>query len=130
MLTRKHRFHGLGSLNFVYRHGATVRGQHLGLRYALNKQRQEYRVAVIVSRKIHKSAVLRNRLRRRLYEIVRVGPRIEKPYDLVFTAFSDQVSTMKPAELHQAVQRLLQKSGAPTSEKRAPGCGIVTHEKE
>lgn len=111
MLTRTHRFHGRDSLDLVYRRGAVVRGAQLGLRYILNTQHADYRLAVIVSRKVHKSAVARNRLRRRIYEIIRTGPAVMAPYDLVVTVFSDQVSALSPADLTRAVQRLLQKAG-------------------
>lgn len=112
MLARNYRFHGLGSLNFAYRQGKTVRGQSLSLRYVPNSRRQVYRVAVVVSRKVHKSAVVRNRIRRRLYEVVRLElPSTVPPHDLVFTAFSDTLATMPPTELRQLVAGLLKKAG-------------------
>jgi ribonuclease P protein component len=112
MLARNYRFHGLGSLNFVYRQGKTVRSQSLSLRYALNNRRQTYRVAVVVSRKVHKSAVVRNRIRRRIYEAVRLElPSTVPPYDLVFTAFSDMLVAMPSSELRQLVTSLLKKAG-------------------
>ena len=72
MISVRHRFHGYGSLRTVYQRGQTVRGPAITLKYRYRgPQRQPYRVAVVVSRKVHKSAVVRNRIRRRLYEIVR-----------------------------------------------------------
>ena len=118
MLARNYRFHGLGSLNFVYRQGKTVRSQSLSLRYALNNRRQTYRVAVVVSRKVHRSAVVRNRIRRRMYEIVRAyAP--EGPYDMVFTVFSEQIADMDAAALTKLVTGLLQKVGQPA--RSGPG---------
>lgn len=112
MLSRTHRFHGRTSLAYAYRHGATVRVQHLALRSVRNNRTATYRVAVIVSRKVHKSAVARNRLRRRIYEVVRTGPAITEPLDLVFTVFSDQASNLTPAELTHAIHKLLARAGA------------------
>lgn len=112
MITKKHRFHGYGSLRFVYQHGETLRGQFGSIKYARNTRRQAYRAAVVVSRKVHKSAVVRNRIRRRLYEIVRCAePRMTAPFDMVFTVFSDQVAELDHAELETLVLAKLEKAG-------------------
>ncbi|CAN5426473.1 hypothetical protein BH09PAT4_BH09PAT4_03180 [soil metagenome] len=112
MITRLHRFHGLGSLSFVYKKGSTVRGPLLALRFVPNSRQSEYRVAVVVSRKVHKSAVVRNRIRRRLFAVIREElPNDLGPFDLVFTVFSDRVAEVKSDELRQAVVSLLQKAG-------------------
>ncbi len=104
MISKLHRFHGHNSLNYVYRHGQTVRGPLTAVKYAKNDRRQTYRVAVVVSKKVHKSAVVRNRIRRRIYEQVRlVADRIDKPYDIVFTVFHDTVATMPADELANLV---------------------------
>ena len=111
MLARRHRFHGHNSLTYVYRHGSTVRGQHLAVRFIRNDRRSEYRLAVIVSRKVHKSAVQRNRVRRRVYEIVRTGKPIPAPYDIVVTVFSGQISELPPEDLAHLVRSLFKKAG-------------------
>lgn len=112
MIAKQHRFHGYTSLRFVYRHGSTVRDHQVSLRFVRNTRRSTYRAAVIVSRKVHKSAVDRNRARRRLYEIIRsLEPGISGPYDLVFTVFSEQVVDMPAERLRALVDRLLQKAG-------------------
>ena len=106
MISRKHRFHGHGSLRFVYQQGKTVRGQFGSLKYATNPKRRDYRMAVVVSKKVHKSAVVRNRIRRRVYEIVRKEFTESLPkeaFDMVFTIFSDQVATMDIEELQERV---------------------------
>jgi ribonuclease P protein component len=101
MLARKHRFHGYHSLDGVYRRGATVRGPVTMLRYLPNPKRSDYRCAVVVSKKVHKSAVTRNRIRRRIYEIVRTEFQPAKPIDLVITVFDEAVADM-PADTLQA----------------------------
>ncbi|HVC36338.1 MAG TPA: ribonuclease P protein component [Candidatus Dormibacteraeota bacterium] len=112
MLDRKHRFHGLGSLNYVYRGGQTVRSSQISLKYIANPRRQTYRLAVVVSRKVHKSAVDRNRVRRRLFEVVRkLNPDNNAPYDLVLTVFSDQLIKLSHLELEQIVRQLLSQAG-------------------
>ena len=112
MISRLHRFHGHGSLSFVYKKGTTVRGQWLALRYIPNNRLNRYRAAVVVSRKVHKSAVVRNRIRRRLYALIREEvPAGVSPHDLVFTVFSERVAVVEPTELRQAVILLLEKAG-------------------
>lgn len=112
MINRTHRFHGYGSLRFVYQKGKTVRGQYGTIKFTVNKRRKSYRMAVVVSRKVHKSAVVRNRIRRRIYEIVRLQePNIAQAYDMIFTVFSDQVATMDYAELRQGILGKMKEAG-------------------
>jgi ribonuclease P protein component len=116
MITRTHRFHGYNSLRFVYQRGAVVRGQYSALKYVHNPRRQAYRAAVVVGRKVHKSAVVRNRLRRRIYEAIRLSePHIQGPYDLVFTVFSEQLNELTPEQLTRLITGQLQKAGVLSS---------------
>ena len=111
MLRKSHRFHGYGSVRQVYAKGRAVRGGVIGLKYAKRDLNKKYRVAVVVSRKVHKSAVTRNRIRRRLYEAVRTAAvQPENGTDLVFTVFSDQLAEMPAEKLRAAVDDLLQKA--------------------
>lgn len=111
MIARTHRFHGLTSLRPVYTRGQTARGQLLTVKYMLNPRRDSYRAAVVVSRKVHKSAVVRNRIRRRMYEIIRgLERRIEQPYDIVITVYSDAIATMPAEQLQPMVEGQLRKA--------------------
>lgn len=104
MISRLHRFHGHNSLRYAYQHGKTVRGPLTALKYVINSRRSSYRLAVVVSKKISKSAVVRNRIRRRLYEAVRLQQaNITEPYDLVITVFHEQTATMPADELARMV---------------------------
>ena len=108
MIGKTHRFHGHNSLNYVYRQGATVRGPLTALKYARNDRRSVYRVAVVVSRKVHKNAVVRNRIRRRLYEQIRlISDQIIEPYDIVFTVFHDTIAELPTEELSKLVRAQL-----------------------
>jgi ribonuclease P protein component len=112
MIVRRHRFHGHGSLKAVYARGQSARGGSLSLKHASRGPGRPYRVAVVVSRKVHKSAVVRNRIRRRIYEIVRRNDAgINPGSDLVFTAYDEQIANMEPAKLDSLVRSLLQKAG-------------------
>lgn len=112
MISRGHRFHGLNSLRHVYSRGQTIRGSLITVKYLDNPRRDSYRAAVVVSRKVHKSAVVRNRIRRRIYEIIRhKEPYIAKPYDVVVTVFSEQVANMPAYSLDKMLVELLQRAG-------------------
>lgn len=112
MISAKHRFHGYGSLKRVYQDGKTVRGKAFSLKSLINPKRNTYRLAVVVSRKVHKSAVARNRIRRRLYEAVRLLEKdIVDPYDLVINVYSDSVLEEPPAKLQKQVEELLKSAG-------------------
>jgi ribonuclease P protein component len=105
MINRTHRFHGHASLRYVYQHGRTWRNQVMSVRVATNDRRSTYRCAVVVSKKVSKSAVVRNRIRRRLYELVRLETSLEgQPLDLVITIFQANVATMPAADLRSAFQ--------------------------
>ena len=124
MIASSHRFHGYNSLRYVYQHGRTVRGPLMALKLVINDRRKTYRLAVVVSKKVHKSAVRRNRIRRRLYEAVRhCEPEITKPYDLVLTVFHEQVADMPADELARMVRAQLRQAGVlqkPAKQETAP----------
>ena len=112
MISRFHRFHGHGSLRYVYQHGQTVRGPLTALKYIQNSRRDKYRVAVVVSKKVSKSAVIRNRIRRRLYEQVRaLEAQIDAPFDIVITVFHQQVATLPVDQLERMVRAQLRQAG-------------------
>ena len=71
-MCKKYRFHSRGGVKWVYRHGKTVRSQKMSLVFGGN-ERGFTRVAVVVSKKVEKTAVGRNRIRRRIYEALRLN---------------------------------------------------------
>lgn len=107
MLAFKYRFHGHGSLRYVYAHGQAVRSRLVTLKYSRHPKRKNPRVAVVVSKKVYKGAVGRNRIRRRLYEIIRQQlPKVHDNQDIVLIVFSAEVLTMPHEELEAAVLQL------------------------
>ena len=110
MIGRANRFHGYGSLRYAYQHGQTVRGPLMSLRYCKNSKHQAYRLAVVVSKKVDKSAVARNRMRRRVYEAFRSTAQVEEPYDLVITIFQPSVADIPAQELQDQVVNLLKQA--------------------
>ena len=107
MLSAQHRFHGHGSLRYVYKNGQAVRSHLITIKYTANPYRKHSRFAVVVSKKVHKSAVGRNRIRRRIYEIIRQElPSIAHPHDIVVMVFSGEVLSMEYEELSETVKQL------------------------
>ena len=112
MISRAHRFHGYGSLRYVYRSGRTTRGPLFSVTSVLNPRRQRYRAAVVISRKVHKSAFGRNKMRRQLYEIIReLEPKINQPYDIVLTVFHDTVLKEPHQSLVHQVKKQFREAG-------------------
>ncbi len=110
MLSHRNRFHGHGSLRYLYRNGTKARTKDFGLYYIENTNRVHSRFAIVVSKKVHKSAVKRNRIRRRIYEIVRLELNaIKEPYDFIITVFTPDLIDIEPTELKKRVLELLAK---------------------
>ena len=68
MIAQKNRFHGRKSVSKVK--ARPLHSRNFSVKIAYSK-RSDYRVAVVVSRKIDKRAVARNKLRRRVFEFYR-----------------------------------------------------------
>ncbi|MDR1196694.1 MAG: ribonuclease P protein component [Candidatus Nomurabacteria bacterium] len=112
MISKKYRFHGYGSLNYLHRNGAAVRGKGMAAKFAPNVRRDLPRFAVVVSKKVLKSAVKRNRLRRRIFEIVRHYIRPDSPsIDVMITVFTPELLDVEHQKLKTDVEALLKLSG-------------------
>lgn len=111
MFSKGHRFHGHSSLKRVYERGQNIRGSLLSLKFVKRDPSKPYRVAVVVSRKVSKSAVTRNRIRRRVYAQTRqLDDQITPGTDLVFTVYSDKVADLEAPQLQTRLNELLQKT--------------------
>ena len=112
MISSKYRFHGYGSLNYLHRNGKTVRAKMMAARFAPNDRREFPRIAVVVSKKVYKSAVKRNRIRRRIYEIIRQHTKPNSPtIDIALTVYSPEVLNLSHDELKSQVDQLLIDTG-------------------
>jgi ribonuclease P protein component len=83
----------------------------LSLRVVRNARQSTWRAAVVVSRKVSKSAVVRNRIRRRVFEIVRShAGRIDGNYDLVFNVYAEGIATQGSDDLQQTILDQLERA--------------------
>lgn len=110
MIGRQHRFHGYNSVLPVYKGAQVARGEGCSLHYRLNQRRKDWRLAVVVSKKVSKSAVVRNRIRRRVYTIVQQSVQIDQPFDLLVTAYDEELATIQHEELKKRVTGLFRKA--------------------
>lgn len=110
MLSKRYRFHSRGGVRYTYQNGKTIRGSRISLVFAENT-RNKQRYAVVVSKKVMKSAVARNRIRRRVYEAIRLQrDKIQKPVDCIFIVYNREVMTMEFKELQKLVTDLLKEA--------------------
>ena len=94
----------------MYQHGKTVRTPKMSLVFVENT-RGFTRVAVVVSKKVEKTAVGRNRIRRRMYEALRVNfGLIPKGVDYVFVVYSKEIMKIKFSELEEMLGKLVEES--------------------
>ena len=109
MLARKNRFQGRRDPRIVLKHGKTVRNSSAQLKFILRNDDLEYRAAVVVSTKVSKSAPVRNRIRRRVYEAIR-ELNTTLPADMVVLVYDIQLATTDQAKLMGSVRDLFQKA--------------------
>ena len=111
MLQTRFRFHGYNGLKYLFKQGKTVRARSMALRFAPNPRRADSRCAVVVAKKVLKSAPKRNRVRRRVYEVVRAQwANIAPGYDLLFTMYEPHLWDMPADELRRTIINLLQQA--------------------
>ncbi len=112
MLSKDLRFHSRGGVRYTYSHGKTIRGALISLVHNDNSKGYT-RFAVVVSKKVEKSAVGRNRIRRRMYEAIRLVIKDNKKFlkrDYIFVVYKKDIMTMGFDELKKVVISLLEQS--------------------
>lgn len=127
MLAKEHRFHGSRAVRAVYKKGRAVRSRRMGARFTTGQQ--GFRVSVIVSRKVSKSAVVRNRIRRRLYELIRKDfSSLLKGVHANITVYDASLAVAPHSELKRELESLLAKM---QSHRETPKSrGIVEGERD
>lgn len=110
MLPKANRLRRRKDIQTLFSKGESVFDDVCGLKYRRN-QRDETRVAVIVGKRISKKAVVRNRIRRRIREIIRLNlGDIEKGFDIALLVQNRAVN-MSSDDLRSHVLRVLKKEG-------------------
>lgn len=107
MISQIHRFTG-------HRSVARVRSKPiygLGFRlYSMENKKDDFRFAVVVSKKIAKSAVVRNRIRRRIYEAIRKDAALNgRSIDVVCVVQDATIGTMDATVLQNSLREACQK---------------------
>jgi ribonuclease P protein component len=111
MIPVKNRFHGHNSLRYVYSNGKAIRTSSVTLKAVRNERRKNPRLSVVVSKKVLKSAVGRNRIRRRVYEYMRNRlPHLNDTYDIVLIVTSPELRLQSIEELRATIDQLLEKA--------------------
>lgn len=111
MIAGKYRFHGHGSLRYVYANGKAQRTQYITLKSVTNPRRKFSRFSVVISKKVLKSAVGRNRVRRRVYEYVRTHlDAFQGIHDVVIICTSSEIRSMPAPELTLYLDQLFEKA--------------------
>lgn len=112
MLSKRFRFHGHGSLRYLYQNARGARSRYFTVKALANPRRNKARFSVVVSKKTHKSAVGRNRIRRRVYEILREEhKRMESPRDIAVIVTSGEVLMASHDELAKTLREVLAQAG-------------------
>lgn len=103
MISKKFRFHGHGALKFVFAKGEQKRGDFFAIKFTKNPRRKNSRIAVIISKKVFKHAVDRNRARRRVYEIARKSVKSfaknDKNFDIAISLYRPEINEVSHADL-------------------------------
>lgn len=110
MLTRPHRLAAKRDFAKLFAKGRPFHARGLTLKAALNGKAVT-RVGFVVSTKVSKRSVVRNSIRRRLREIVRLRMADVRPgFDVAFIVKAELVP-LEHADLVKTVEFLLDKSG-------------------
>ena len=109
MITGKNRFRGRRDPRIVLKHGKAVRSSNFQVKY-LDNNKGTYRAAVIVSKKVAKSAPKRNRIRRRVYELIR-NEEISSSKDFIVLVFDKKMTDVPQGDLKKELLSLFGKAG-------------------
>ena len=110
MLPRRYRLTRDNDFDRVHRNGRVSRGRLLFLK-ALPTANTDSRFVFLVGKKIHKSAVQLNRIRRRLRaSAAALLPRISPGYDVVVLV-QPRILTATQQEIQEELQQVLERAG-------------------
>ncbi|MEN9226425.1 MAG: ribonuclease P protein component [Thermostichus sp. HHBFW_bins_43] len=120
MLPARHRLRDRRAFQALYQEGQRRSSSSLTVLFRPGEPGIPSQVGLVISRKVSKSAVRRNRLRRRLREILRpLCPRLKTGYRLLLIPKASLL-TYSWQELSAEVHRLLQKADLLTDPESTP----------
>lgn len=109
MLARINRLSRQKDFEAVFKNGGFQQNKYLAVRFRPNG-RPASRSAVVVSAKVSKKAVVRNRIRRQITEtLTHAWPKIKMGQDLVWVA-KNQITALESPAIRQAVRELLERA--------------------
>ena len=105
------RFHGHSSLNYVYKKGQAVRSHWFIIKTIKNPSRPSSRIAVVISKKVLKGAVKRNRVRRQIYTYISNAlPKLNNSYDIAIRVLSGELYRANQKEIFAELDYLFGQS--------------------
>lgn len=111
MLAQKHRLTGRSVLEEVKKEGSLYQSDLFGILVHKRKDDEPSKFAFIVSTKISKIAVARNKAKRKLREAVNKKiEKVVKGYDVLFLAKKTTLET-KSKEIEKEVEKTFKESG-------------------
>lgn len=110
MLPRKYRLTAEKDFNRIFKRGRSVSGKGLGLKVAPNRL-EVSRFAFVVSTKVSKKAIVRNRLKRQMREIVHeIVKDLRQGRDVVVMARKESVD-MEFGAMKESLRKAFKKAG-------------------
>lgn len=111
MLSRKYKLTGSKDYSRVQKEGKVYQSTNFGVAYINREDSETSRFGFIISTKIAKDAVERNRCKRAMSEAVRIASvNLKEGFDIVFLAKTG-ISRVSTADIMKEVRLTLDKAG-------------------
>lgn len=107
-----HRLRSTNAVRRASRYGKSAKVKNLSLKY-IDSKYPNFRITVVVSKKVHKSAVKRNKIRRKIKEATRQNfyNKLSGGLDMVIFAYSDELLKISSQELVLDLNKLFSQAG-------------------
>lgn len=93
----------------MYSNAEVIRTKEIQLRYKPKHNNKNYKTAVVVSKKVAKLAVVRNRIRRRIFEWIRLNIPEDYNYDIMVTVFDAELATVPSEQISALLEKTFSK---------------------